>query len=896
MSDDRETHSRPLRVAMMVGNDLTADTRVRKMAVGLSNAGADVTLIGLSTSGARTEALMAGVKVVRLPVPLMLKESAQQRRNALPSLRLGYSNKNALTVAKRRRKVREREIAAKVGRLSERLTRLDASNAPDQLENRARQLALQVRRRALRLPIKPRRKIEQIRASVLDRRQTQRPKLVPLRDRAEALFEDLPVLSDWRRLIPYINDYELSFGPFLDEFEPDVIHAHDVHMVGIAERAVARAKNDGRHILWIYDAHEYVPGLPNPDRRMIRGFVDLEREYAARSDRVITVSEQIAERMQQELDLRRRPTVVLNVPVVRPPLPADGGAPSVREAAGVEEGEPLLVYSGGVSAVRGLETLIDALPYLPDVHAALVVKASSRVVRNLLQMAAKLGVRDRVHVVPFVDPDEVVTYLSTADVGVHTMFGGYLNHELALPNKYFEYMHARLPMVGTDLEAMGALTRELGIGECFRSGDSVDLARAVRLVLEDRPLYTAPYIERPEILETYTWARQEAEMVRLYEELIGRPLREGGAATTPAVTAALTEEGPSDDERERSLWIGPANMAGQGWAWKQAIQRALPTTRIEVVTLQKKSLLAFPADVRVPVASWRSLEWQLSQVRDVLTQHTHVLMEAGNGVFGDLTGDDFESDATILNKAGIVAGVVFHGSEIRDPRRHRELEPDSPYADAESELSVRLQDVADRNSELLRGFEGPRFVTTLDLLDYVPGAVWLPVVADPELWRPGDEVLSRQRPVVVHVPSSSGMKGSAPVDVIAEELDGLGVIEYRRLKNVPVSAMPRLLAEADVVLDQFALGDYGVLAVQAALAGRLVIGHVATRVRERLGVTLPIVEATADSVRDVLLEVAEDRDRYRTVAEQGRRFALEYHSGDYAVRQLSDFWNHKVDE
>jgi len=896
MSDSGEAPSRRLRVAMMVGNDLTADTRVRKMAVGLSNAGADVTLIGLSTSGARTEAMMAGVRIVRLPVPLMLKDAGARRRNAFPSLRLGYSSKEAMIVAKRRRKVREREIAAAVGRLSERMSRLEESERADQLQHRALQVALQVRRRALRLPIKPRRRIEQVRASVLDHRLTQRPRLVPWRDRAEALLEDLPVLSDWRRLVPYINDYELSFGPVLDELEPDVIHAHDVHMVGIAERAVARAKNDGRRILWVYDAHEYVPGLPNPDRKMIRGFVDLEREYAARADRVITVSEHIATRMRQELGLRRRPTVVLNVPVVRPRLPADGGAPSVREAAGVEEGEPLLVYSGGVSAARGLETLIDALPYLPDIHAALVVKASSRVVRNLLKLAAKLGVRGRVHVVPFVDPDEVVTYLSSADVGVHTMLGGYLNHELALPNKYFEYMHARLPMVGTDLEAMGALTRELGIGECFRSGDPVDLARAVRLVLADRARYTAPYVEHPEILDLYTWVRQEAEMVGLYEELIGRPLREGGAPDTPVLTAALTEEGRSEDERERSLWIGPTNMAGQGWAWKQAIQRMLPTTRVEVVTLQKKSPLAFPADIRVPVASWRSLEWQLSQVRDILTRHTHVLMEAGNGVFGDLTGDDFKSDTTMLNKAGVVAGVVFHGSDIRDPRRHRELEPASPYADGDSEISVRLQGVADRNSALLARYEGPRFVTTLDLLDYVPEAVWLPVVADPELWRPGGETLSRQRPLVVHVPSNSGMKGSAPVDLIAEELDGLGVIEYRRLKNMPVSAMPGLLAEADVVLDQFALGDYGALAAQAMLAGRLVIGHVADRVRERLGVTLPIVEATAENVREVLLEVAEDRDRYRSVAERGRRFALDYHSGDYAVRQLNDFWDHKVDE
>ena len=41
-------------------------------------------------------------------------------------------------------------------------------------------------------------------------------------------------------------------------------------------------------------------------------------------------------------------------------------------------------------------------------------------------------------------------------------------------------------------------------------------------------------------------------------------------------------------------------------------------------------------------------------------------------------------------------------------------------------------------------------VSTPDLLLDLPGAVWLPVVVDTELWRPGPPVLEREVPVVLH--------------------------------------------------------------------------------------------------------------------------------------------------
>lgn len=865
-------------VVMIVANDVTADTRVKRMAVSLAGSGLRVTVVGLSTTGKRTEGAIGKAQIIRVPVLFALRD--QRRRLPLPSL--GYRSKQEYVAARRRLKVVEREVAASVGRKFAVIVDKGLADADDPIA-KAHRYALRLGIKARRGVLKPRRKVARLREAFYRRHLANSSgSLDPLLFRVNRWLPSFSPLWGWRRVLPEIDDYELAFGPVLDELEPDVIHAHDVPVIGIAERAAARARARGRRTRWVYDAHEYVPGWPQYPVRKLSAYIDLEREYIRRADRVITVSEPIAEELQRSFSLVRRPTVIMNIPVVVSDLPPEE-RPSVRTAAGLGDEVPLLVYSGRIDPTRGVQTLVDALPLLPDVHIALVSKATSSYVQSLERRADALGCRERLHLVPFVEPHEVAAYLSCASAGVHTLpHCG--NHEVALPNKYFEYLHARLPIIVSDVKAMADLTRELGIGEVFEAENPESLAVAVRRVLADRERYTRPLQERPEILERFSWPREEQKLIRVYRDLLGEPTQAAGEAD-PIRT--LVEIGRP--ERGRAvLGIGPRNTAGQAWAWARALER-FDGVSTEVFALERNSPLVYPTDVRIPARSWKDLDWQFMQVRHVLGAFTHLLLESGSGIFGTLNGGFFAGDLPALRARGIEVGLVFHGSEIRDPRLHRKLEQHSPFADEQLEFALRMQDAVDQLLALVERFDGPCFVTTLDLLDYVPDAKWLPVVVDLSTWQPGPPPLQRDRPVVVHAPSHDVLKGSALVDVVAEELDGQGLIEYRRLRNLPVEAMPQVLRDADIVLDQFALGDYGVLACQAMASGRVVIGHVSDRVRERLREPLPMVEATTENIRDVLLQVLQDRAWFRTVAAEGIEYVREYHDGRLAARRLQAF-------
>jgi glycosyltransferase involved in cell wall biosynthesis len=318
----------------------------------------------------------------------------------------------------------------------------------------------------------------------------------------------------WRRLEPGLWNYERVFGPVIDELAPDLIHAHDFRMLGVGARAVGRA---GRPVKLVWDAHEFLPGArPRRDNaRWLPAHLAYEREYVPAADAVVTVSDALAELLQHEHHLATRPSVLLNAPAA-----ADldtAAVPDLRQLCGVGEKTPLLVYGGSATPQRGLATVVAALPKLDGVHLALVVGDPAAPYIKELTAAS-----DRVHAVPYVPHWQVSAFLSAADVGVIPIHH-WPNHEIALITKFFEYSHARLPIVVSDVKTMAETVRATGQGEVFRAEDPVDFARAVRLVLADPQRYRAAYEGSGSPLPGWTWAAQAVKLDAIYQRLLPAP-------------------------------------------------------------------------------------------------------------------------------------------------------------------------------------------------------------------------------------------------------------------------------------------------------------------------------------------------------------------------------------
>lgn len=346
------------------------------------------------------------------------------------------------------------------------------------------------------------------------------------------------------------------------------------------------------------------------------------------------------------------------------------------------------------------------------------------------------------------------------------------------------------------------------------------------------------------------------------------------------------------------LWIAPANFAGQGRAWAQAVQRHLAGVGARNMAVSGR--IVFAADQLVAPQIYRDIAWQRAQERYVLANYTHVLVESERPVFGTLYGRTCVQDVRRLRAAGVSVALISHGSDLRVPSDHARRHPFSPFAPGAGAgpevdaTTAKLEAQARRNRELLARFDGPVFVSTPDLLDDAPHAVWCPTVVDPDEWSRDAPVLERPVPRVVHIPSNGLLKGSAHIDAALAPLAQAGFIDYRRLEGVPRDVLRREYERADIVVDQVAMGLYGVAAIEAMAAGRLVLAYLGEPVRERIraatGLEVPIVEVTPRTLRIRVEEAVADRDAARARAAAGPDYARRVHDGRLSARELGENW------
>lgn len=335
------------------------------------------------------------------------------------------------------------------------------------------------------------------------------------------------------------------------------------------------------------------------------------------------------------------------------------------------------------------------------------------------------------------------------------------------------------------------------------------------------------------------------------------------------------------DERLPQIAIGPMNMAGQAFAWAEALNRtasaqaisfsaAGPVARALIPGIR---LLDAPHNVvprrRIVPEAYRAL-----RIRQLLRNVDHVFGES----FVDV--DTLRPDAMIL-----------HGSEIRDPDRHMDRIPDSYFKSASREWVAQVRREVQLNASRCEDF--PMFVSTPDLLLDCPTATWLPLTVDVPSWH-APTPIGLGRPVsILHIPSRRvpPIKGTDYVNRTANELVAQGLAHYISPPAVPHSMMKSLVCRADIVVDQLLTGSYGVAAVEALAAGRLVVGNVAPDVRALLPEDVPIIDATPDSLRDVLADVITNPARYRDVAARGPAYAERWHGGAQSADILLEFVN-----
>lgn len=239
----------------------------------------------------------------------------------------------------------------------------------------------------------------------------------------------------------------------------DVVIANDLNTVPLAS---ILEPTKGFHA----DLHEWEPRIPGSGlkwKAMGLPYVRWQLRQVKRARSVTTVNPGLVESYASEYGITAN--VVTN-------------AADYADRAPVRTNSPLrLIHSGGSNPGRRIDIMIDAMRGVENATLDLMLMSTGAGTIEALKMHAKdvPNVRFR-DPVPFQD---MIPTLQQYDVGISMLPPTSFNNTMALPNKLFEYVQARLAVVIGPSPEMARVVREHDLGVVSKDFTPESLREAI---------------------------------------------------------------------------------------------------------------------------------------------------------------------------------------------------------------------------------------------------------------------------------------------------------------------------------------------------------------------------------------------------------------------------------
>jgi glycosyltransferase involved in cell wall biosynthesis len=247
-----------------------------------------------------------------------------------------------------------------------------------------------------------------------------------------------------------------------------------------------------------YDSHELFTEVPElvERKRIQRIWEKLERRFVKRVNKFYTVCDPIADIYSQKYN--KEVKVVRNLPLTRNGLEVNKFQKNT------------LIYQGALNLGRGIELMIDTMQFLPNYQLIIVGKGDLE--KELKVKAQKLGANN-IDFKGYVSFEELHELTSMAHIGLSWEENLGLNYYYALPNKVFDYIQARIPVLVSNLPGLKSIIEEHRVGEMLNNRTPEKLAIQIEKLFEKRHTFDNSLRNAAQKL---TWENEQKILTDIY--------------------------------------------------------------------------------------------------------------------------------------------------------------------------------------------------------------------------------------------------------------------------------------------------------------------------------------------------------------------------------------------
>mgnify|MGYP000040901224 CR=1 FL=1 len=254
----------------------------------------------------------------------------------------------------------------------------------------------------------------------------------------------------------------------------------------------------------VFDSHELfseIPELVNK-QRVKKVWLFLEKTIIPKLQNVITVSDSIKNHYHNLYGISA--IVIRNIPKIE--------HINQKNFEIDAEEKKVILYQGSVNIGRGIELMIDTMPLLNGY--LFIVIGDGDIIDKLKTKVIKLSLENRVKFLGKKTPQELKTLTPNAVIGMSLEEDLGLNYRYALPNKIFDYIHANVPIIVSDLPEMRSVIKKYAVGELLIERTPENLAKTITNMTNNS--YKK---EMKAAKEELNWSKEKEKLTSIFSKL-----------------------------------------------------------------------------------------------------------------------------------------------------------------------------------------------------------------------------------------------------------------------------------------------------------------------------------------------------------------------------------------
>lgn len=254
----------------------------------------------------------------------------------------------------------------------------------------------------------------------------------------------------------------------------------------------------------IYDSHEYFTEVPELVGREFQknAWENIEKFLLPKLQYSYTVCESIANEYNLKYDANFK--VIRNLPVMKPYFEHDN--------------THILIYQGALNVGRGIELMIQTMQFLEGY--SLWIAGAGDVEEELHNLVYKLNLGEKVRFLGRIPFDELHEITSKACLGLSFEEDLGKNYKFALPNKLFDYIQARIPVLVSNLPEMRKVVTQYEIGDFLHYREPDKVAKQILEIFSNHERLDSWHEHLEKASVGLCWEEEKKKLFSIFEKAV----------------------------------------------------------------------------------------------------------------------------------------------------------------------------------------------------------------------------------------------------------------------------------------------------------------------------------------------------------------------------------------